>query len=63
LIENRKQLGLEIDRPGPDHPRECTDGTAASFDQARADFEGRVASVPAFPSACFLTTNNSWQSQ
>jgi len=21
------------------HPRECTDGTAASFDQARADFE------------------------
>jgi hypothetical protein len=21
------------------HPRECTDGTAATFDQARADFE------------------------
>jgi hypothetical protein len=32
----------KIRGPGPDpgsHPRECTDGTAATFDLARADFE------------------------
>jgi hypothetical protein len=28
------------------HPGECTNGAAATFDQARADFEGRVVRIP-----------------
>jgi hypothetical protein len=34
------------------HPRECTDGTAETFNQARKDFEA-VASVPVGPSPIF----------
>jgi hypothetical protein len=34
-----RSLGLELRLLSGCHPRECTDGTAATFDQARADFE------------------------
>ncbi len=31
------------------HPGECTDGTAATFDEARADFEGCLGRIPSEP--------------
>ena len=31
------------------HPSECTDGTAATFDEARADFEGCLGRIPSEP--------------
>ena len=36
--DRHRLAGLALRLPGS-HPRECTSGTAASFDQARADFE------------------------
>jgi hypothetical protein len=36
--DRHRLVGLALRLPGS-HPRECTSGTAASFDLARADFE------------------------